>query len=88
MAQLARIGTIVKQRWDLKENLQSSNKKSKKEDGDNDEKSKDRPKGSQDKVKEETSLTAFCQNMVFCFLITLNFILLDLLYLYCVSKKI
>jgi len=45
MAQLARIGAVIEQRWGLKEDLQNSNEEDE-EDGDKKEKSKDSPRES------------------------------------------
>jgi len=59
MAQLVRIGTVIEWRWSLKEHLQDSNKEDK-EDGNNEERSKDGPRESQEKVEEEIPSSAFC----------------------------
>ena len=55
-----KIGAAVEQRWGLKENLQSSNKKNRKEDGDEEERSENGPGESQKEVKKGTPLLASC----------------------------
>jgi len=57
--QLARIGAIVDQRWNLKKDLQDSNKKDEKEDRD-EEKSKEGPKENHGEVLGGTLASAFC----------------------------
>ena len=64
MAQLARIGAAVDQRWYLKKYPQSSNKKSEKEDRGDKEKSEKRPKESQEEVEKEIPSNTSCQNFV------------------------
>ena len=73
MAQLAKIGATVDWRWSLKKGPQSSNKKSKEEDGDDKKGSKEGPRKSQEKVEKRTLLSASyqCNGLVFC--ITFNF---------------
>ena len=71
MAQLVRIGAVVKQRWDLKKDSQSDREESKNEkDGDEEEGFKDSPGESQKKVEEGTPLLTFYKSscFVFCFL--------------------
>ena len=72
MAQLARIGAMVDQRQSLKEDLQSRDKESDKEDGDNKKRSEEGPKESQEEVEERTLLSTSCQNIV---LFNLNIII-------------
>ena len=64
MAQLARIGAVVDQRWYLKKYPQSSNKKSEKEDRDDKEKSEKGPKESQEEVEKGIPLNTSCQNFI------------------------
>lgn len=86
MAQLARIGTTIDQRQGLKKDLWSSNEESKEEDRDNKEGSENGPKGSQRELEKGTSSSTSYQNSSF-FYITLNFISLVLLCLYCMSRN-
>ena len=58
MAQLARIGAIVKWRWGLKENSWGSNKENKEEARDNEERSEEGLGESQEEVEEETPSSA------------------------------
>lgn len=60
MAQLARIGAIVEWRWDLKEDSQSSNKKSREKDRKDKKRSEDRPRESQEVIEKKTPLYIFC----------------------------
>jgi len=58
IAQLARIGTVVNQKWDFKEDLWGSDEEYKKEDG-NKEGFKEEHKENQKEVLEGTSLLVF-----------------------------
>jgi len=61
IAQLARIGAVVKWRWGLKESLWNNKKKSEdKGKRDEEEGSKDGPRESQEEVEKRTPLLAFC----------------------------
>ena len=60
-AQLVRIGTIVEWKWGLKEDLQGDRKESEnKENRDEEEKSKDNPRESQEEIEKGTLLLTFC----------------------------
>ena len=64
----------MKQRWGLREELQSDEEDSKKESGNKKEGSKDGPGKSQE-VEEGALSLAFCQNSVLFIFFCLNFIL-------------
>ena len=65
---------MVEQRWSLKKNSQCNNKESGKNDRENEEGSKEGPGESQEKIKEETLLSAFCQFFVFVLYIEFYFV--------------
>ena len=84
MAQLARIGAVMEWKWCLRE---ESKKKSKKENRDNKEESKDGPGEDQKEIEKRNLLSTFCQYIffVFCFILKFN---LFFVVSNCMSKKI
>jgi len=60
MAHLVRIGAIVEQRWNLREDLWSNEKESEKESEDNEKRFKNGPRESQEEVEKRTPSLVFC----------------------------